>query len=56
MNKENCPFCSIDLERTRILDETKNTYVLISNPVLVPHHLLVIPKKHVSKLSELNKE
>jgi diadenosine tetraphosphate (Ap4A) HIT family hydrolase len=57
MKKEQgCPFCNIDLKRTRILDETKNTFVLISNPVLVPSHLLVIPKRHVGKLSELNKE
>ncbi len=56
MKTEKCPFCNIDLKRTRILDETKNTFVLISNPVLVPSHLLVIPKKHIQKLSELNQE
>ena len=57
MKKEkNCPFCNIDLKRTRILDETKNTLVLISNPVLMDYHLLVIPKKHVEKLSELSEK
>lgn len=51
-----CPFCKIDLERTRILKEGKYTLVVLSNPRLVDGHLLVIPKRHVEKLSELNEK
>jgi histidine triad (HIT) family protein len=49
-----CPFCEIYKNRTeRILRETEHTIVVLSNPKLMPGHLLVIPKKHVQKLSEL---
>lgn len=30
--------------------------MIFSNPRLMPGHLLVIPKRHVEKLSELNKD
>jgi histidine triad (HIT) family protein len=49
-----CPFCNIDQEK--ILEETKNTLTVISNPALVEGHCLVIPKRHIEKLSELNEE
>ena len=49
-----CPFCNI--EKNRILTERKFTRVIFSNPRLMPGHLLVIPKRHVEKLSELSKE
>lgn len=49
-----CPFCEIDKERTRIVGETERTLVLISNPSLMKFHLLVVPKRHVEKISELN--
>lgn len=52
----NCPFCSIDKQKTVIIRENKNTLVVFSNPKLMDGHLLVIPRKHVEKLSELNKE
>ena len=51
-----CPFCSIDSERTRILEDKKFVRVIFSNPRLMPGHLLIIPKRHVEKLSELNEE
>ena len=50
-----CPFCSINQEKTRIINETKYIKVILSNPRLMAGHLLVIPKRHVEKLSELNK-
>lgn len=49
-----CPFCTIDLSRTRILDENTYTKVILSNPRLTKGHLLVIPKRHVEKLSQLS--
>lgn len=49
-----CPFCNINKEKTRIIKETDKVLVILSNPRLVEGHLLVIPKRHVEKLSELN--
>ena len=49
-----CPFCSIDLKRTRILFTSQYSKVLLSNPRLVPGHLLVVPIRHVEKLNELS--
>jgi len=51
-----CRFCEINKLRTRIVGETKNTITILSNPALTNGHLLVIPKKHAGKLSELNEE
>jgi len=53
MNTKNCPFCNIDELKTRIIDETSNTLIILSNPALVYGHCLAIPKRHVEKLSEL---
>lgn len=52
----NCPFCNIDKERTRVIKEGKHCYICFSNPRLMPGHLLVIPKRHIEKLSGLNKD
>lgn len=54
--KKDCPFCNIDETRTRIIKEGKYVLVVLSNPRLVDGHLLVIPKRHVEKLSQLNKK
>lgn len=51
-----CPFCNVDLERTRILKEGKYTFVTLSNPRLVDGHLLVVPKRHVEAPFQLNEE
>ena len=51
----NCPFCNIDKEKTIILKNGKNNFVIFSNPRLMPGHLLVVPKRHVEKLSQLSK-
>lgn len=52
--KNNCPFCNTNKEKSRILAKYKYCFVLFSNPRLMPGHLLVIPYRHVEKLSELN--
>lgn len=49
-----CPFCKINKEKTRIVEQTKNNLVILSNPKLVSCHILVIPKRHVERLFELN--
>jgi histidine triad (HIT) family protein len=53
--RENCVFCNIRIMKGRIIDNSKNTFTILSNPALVNGHLLVIPKRHVEKISELNK-
>lgn len=51
-----CPFCNLNQEKDRILKSTKHCWVIFSNPRLMPGHLLVIPKKHIEKISQLNTE
>lgn len=52
----NCPFCNLDEIRTRTLEERKHSRIILSNPRLMLGHLLVIPKRHVEKPSQLNEE
>lgn len=51
-----CPFCEINEKRNKIIWEGKHVFVTLSNPRLMLGHTLVIPKRHVEKLSELYKE
>ena len=50
-----CPFCKIDRTKTRVIENRKQVFVALSNPRIMPGHLLVIPKRHVEKLSGLDK-
>ena len=50
--KQECPFCEAHKEQ-RILEETKNNFVIFSNPRIQPGHILVFPKRHVERLSQL---
>lgn len=50
-----CPFCNLDQEKDRIVKEGMNTLVILSNPRKMPGHLLVISKRHVERISELNR-
>jgi histidine triad (HIT) family protein len=53
----NCPFCDILTKNTeRIIRESKHAFAVLSNPRLVPGHLLVIPKRHIEKFGELAEE
>jgi len=53
----NCPFCDIiENQKEKFIREGKNTIVILSDPKLMDGHMLVIPKRHVEKISELNIE
>ncbi len=52
-----CPFCNIISKDTeRKLYESEHVFAVLSNPRLVPGHILVIPKRHVEKFGDLSKE
>lgn len=53
-----CVFCKvIDGEEPKeIISEGENTISILSNPSQIRGHCLVMPKRHVEKLSELNKK
>jgi diadenosine tetraphosphate (Ap4A) HIT family hydrolase len=51
-----CPFCHPENEQSRVLEMRNTCFVLFSNPRKVKGHLLVIPKRHVEKLGDLNGE
>jgi diadenosine tetraphosphate (Ap4A) HIT family hydrolase len=48
-----CRFCS---PTNRILKENNKAAALLSNPRKVPGHFLVIPKRHIDKPWELDKD
>lgn len=50
-----CPFCQIHEERTRMIEDGERVFVVLSNPRLMSGHLLVVPKKHIERISELSK-
>ncbi len=53
-----CVFCEIidGKKPGEVISETKNTIAILSNPALMKAHCLVIPKRHVEKLSNLSEE
>ncbi len=53
-----CPFCQIASgnSRQRMITEGNYIFTALSNPRLMPGHLLIIPKRHVEKPSELTCE
>lgn len=54
MNSD-CPFCGDDIKK-RTIDEGGLTKVVVSSPRLAYGHLLIMPKRHLQKYSELNPE
>lgn len=53
MHKD-CPFCTRANIENRILKEGKYTFVILSNPRLIPGHTLIVPKRHLEgKLKDL---
>ena len=51
--QKSCPFCQVDVLRNRMLWQNRWVFVVLSNPNLMPGHLLVIPKRHAASFSEL---
>ncbi len=50
-----CPFCKILTEKKeRILKQSEHAFVVLSDPRLMLGHMLVIPKKHGEKFSDLD--
>ena len=50
-----CPFCFYNLEnQALILKDSRCCSIILSNPALVEGHCLVIPKRHIERLDELN--
>lgn len=50
-----CRFCNLEeTEMQRIVEVLSLCTVIFSNPRLMPGHLLVIPKRHVLSLNELD--
>ena len=54
----NCPFCQIDNTKiyNQTIEETKNFLIKPTLGSLVPGYILVIPKKHVSSILNLDLE
>jgi diadenosine tetraphosphate (Ap4A) HIT family hydrolase len=54
---QNCVFCTSAKQEGRILKQGKYAYVILSNPRLMPGHVLVIPERHIDgRLSDLTLE
>lgn len=53
-NRDVCPFC--ELKKSDILKENKSFYLIPARAAYVKDHLLVVPKKHKIKISQLNKK
>jgi histidine triad (HIT) family protein len=55
--EKNCAFCEIigGKKQRELISETKNTLTILSNPSQIKGHCLVIPKRHVEKLSQLGR-
>lgn len=51
-----CGFCNLTPTRNKVIYDGKTVFVIPSNPRLVVGHLLVIPKRHIEKPSELTAE
>lgn len=53
--KSKCVFCSPKIKE-RAIKAGWTSYVLLSNPRVAIGHLLIIPNRHIQKLSDLNAE
>ena len=52
----NCPFCEVNHKRNKVIFDGQTVYVTLSNPRLTEGHLLIIPKRHIEKPSDMNAE
>ncbi len=44
-----CPFCEMNPQRNYVLKRHEYVFVMLSNPRLMPCHLLVVPNRHVEE-------
>lgn len=53
---EKCVFCEIIKKENKreLISETENAITILSNLSLIKGHCLIIPKRHIEKISELN--
>ena len=52
-----CRFCDLEIKNQQtIIDVRKHCIVIFSNPRLMRGHLLIVPKRHVLNLVDLNEE
>lgn len=52
MNLENCPFCKLD--KKRVINEREFSYALLDIYPVSKGHTLIIPKRHVLSIEDLN--
>ncbi|MGV8141424.1 MAG: HIT family protein [Candidatus Woesearchaeota archaeon] len=48
-----CRFCKINPDRNKIVKRFNHCYVLLSNPRIVEGQVLIIPNRHVERISQL---
>lgn len=51
-----CPFCSPEHLAPCVVSEKRFVWVVASDPHLMRGHLLIIPKRHIEKPSELTRD
>lgn len=54
-SRTECPFCT-DNEKDLIIEETKNCCVLASRAPHAKNHIIIMPHRHVSLVSELEND
>jgi len=54
MQKENCPFCNKENLMSRTIREDEWCISVISSPWFRTGHCLVIPRRHLTTIDELN--
>jgi diadenosine tetraphosphate (Ap4A) HIT family hydrolase len=53
---KSCRFCELEPGKNKVVELFKYCYVMFANPRIVPGQLLIIPNRHVERISELNPE
>lgn len=53
--RNNCPFCNSNIDKSRF-SESENFLAIYNIAPILPGHSLIIPKRHVESLLELNNE
>jgi ATP adenylyltransferase len=55
-HKENCPFCSKNLDKDYVILETKKSFLQANKFPYAAGHLLVVPKRHVNQVIDLTSQ